>query len=61
MDHAEIFNISTEKEREIQLHMLPPSKLRLIRYQLSISYGKQVYLIKESTPSFMQVIVGNKH
>ena len=50
MDHAEIFNISTEKEREIELDMLPPSKLELIRYQLSISYGKQVQLIKESTP-----------
>ena len=60
MDHAEIFNISTEKERELKLHMLPPSKielhmlplskLELIRYQLSISYGKQVHLIKESTP-----------
>ena len=41
MDHAEIFNISTEKERELEFHMLPPSKLELIRYQLSISYGKQ--------------------
>ena len=50
MDHVEIFNISTEKERELELHMLPPSKLKLIRYQLSISYGKQVQLIKESTP-----------
>ena len=40
MDHAEIFNISTEKERELEL----------IRYQLSISFGKQVPLIKESTP-----------
>ena len=50
MDHAEIFNISTEKERSIELHMFPPSKLKLIRYQLSINYGKQVQLIKESTP-----------
>ena len=24
MGHAEIFNISIEKEREIELHMLPP-------------------------------------
>ena len=50
MDHAEIFNIGTEKERELELHMLPLSKLELIRYQLSISYGKRVQLIKESTP-----------
>ena len=50
MDHAEIFNISIEKEREHELHMFPPTKLKLIRYQLSISYGKQVQLIKESTP-----------
>ena len=50
MDHVDIFNISTEKERELKLHMFPPSKLELIRYQLSISYGKQVQLIKESTP-----------
>ena len=41
MDHAEIFNISTKKARELELHMFPPSKLELIRYQLSISYGKQ--------------------
>ena len=47
MENAEIFNISTEKEREIKLHMFPPSKLKLIRYQLSISDGKQVQLIKE--------------
>ena len=60
MDHVEIFNISAEIEREFELHMLPPSKLELIRYQLSISYGKQVQLIKEST-QFMQVIIGNKH
>ena len=60
MDHAKIFNISTDKQRELELHMFPPSKLELIRYQLSISYGKQVQLIKEST-QFMQVIVGNKH
>ena len=50
MDHSEIFNISTNIEREFELHMLPPSKLELIRSQLSISYGKQVPLIKESTP-----------
>ena len=50
MDHVEIFNISTEMEREFKLHMLPPSKLEFIRYQLSIRYGKQVHLIKESTP-----------
>ena len=50
MDHAEIINISTKIEREFKLHMLPPSKLELIRYQLGISYGKQVQLIKESTP-----------
>ena len=50
MEHAEIFNIITEKERELELHMLPPSKLKLIRYQLSISYGKKVQLIKESNP-----------
>ena len=50
MDHAEIFNIRTEIEREFELHMFPPSKLKLIRYQLSISYGKQVQLIKELTP-----------
>ena len=42
MDHVDIFNISIEKEREIKLHMFPPCKLELIRYQLSISYGKQV-------------------
>ena len=48
MDHAEIFNITTEMERQFELHMLPPRKL--IRYELSISYGKQVQLIKESTP-----------
>ena len=29
MDHADIFNISTKKEREIELHMLPPSKLEI--------------------------------
>ena len=50
MEYVEIFNISIEKERELELHMFPPSKLELIRYQLSISYGKQVQLIKESTP-----------
>ena len=41
MDHVEIFNISIEKERELEFHMFPPSKLELIRYELSISYGKQ--------------------
>ena len=41
MDHAKIFNISTDKEREVELHMFPQSKIELIRYQLSISYGKQ--------------------
>ena len=51
MDHAEIFHIiSREIEREFELHMLPPSKIELMRYQLSISYSKQVQLIKESTP-----------
>ena len=50
MDHTYIFNISTEIEREFEFPMFPPSKLKLIRYQLSISYGKQVHLIKESTP-----------
>ena len=39
-DHAKIFNISTKMEREFELLMLPPSELELIRYQLSISYGK---------------------
>ena len=29
MDHAKIVNISTEIEREIELHMLPPSKLEI--------------------------------
>ena len=42
MDHVEIINISTEMEREFELPMFPPSELELIRYQLSISYGKQV-------------------
>ena len=41
MDHAEIFNIRTEMEREFELPMSPPSEPELIRYQLSISYGKQ--------------------
>ena len=50
MDHAKIINISTEMEREFELPMLPPSELELIRYQLSISYGKKLQLIKESTP-----------
>ena len=29
MDHAEIFNISIEIEREFELHMFPPSKLKI--------------------------------
>ena len=29
MDHADIFNISREKERELELHMFPPSKLEI--------------------------------
>ena len=41
MDHAKVFNISTEMEREFKLLMLPSSEIKLIRYQLSISYGKQ--------------------
>ena len=41
MDHADIFNISTEMEKEFEFSMLPPSELELIRYQLSISYDKQ--------------------
>ena len=41
MDHSKIFNISTEREREFELHVLSPGKLELIRYQLSISYGKK--------------------
>ena len=49
-DHVEIINISKNMEREFKLPMLPPSELGLIRHQLSISYGKQVQLIKESTP-----------
>ena len=50
MDHAEIINISTEMEREFEFPMLPPSELELIRHDLIIIYGKQVQLIKESTP-----------
>ena len=50
MDNAKIFNIITKMEREFEFPMLPPSDLELIRHQLSISYGKQVHLIKESTP-----------
>ena len=50
MDHAEMLNISIAKERELELHLFAPSKLELIRYQLSISYVKQVQLIMESTP-----------
>ena len=41
MDHADIINISTEMARELKFPMFPPSELKLIRYQLSISYGKQ--------------------
>ena len=37
-------------EREFEFLMLPQRELEFIRYQLSISYGKQVQLIKESTP-----------
>ena len=50
MDHAEIINIRMEMEREFKLPMFPPSELEYIRHQLSINYGKQVQLIKESTP-----------
>ena len=50
MDHAEIMNISTKMEIEFKFPMFPPSELELIRNHLSISYGKQVQLIKESTP-----------
>ena len=41
MDHVDIFNISTKTEREFEFPMFPSSELELIRYQLSISYGKQ--------------------
>ena len=41
IDHAGIINISTEMEREFELPMFPPNELKLIRYQLSISYGKK--------------------
>ena len=41
MDHAKIFNISTEMEREFEFPMSPSSEFELIRYQLSISYGKK--------------------
>ena len=50
MDHANIINIITEMERELEIPMLPPSELELIKHHLSISYGKQVQIIKESTP-----------
>ena len=50
MDHAEIINISTEMERELEFPMLPPSEIELIRHRLSIIYGKKVPLIKKSTP-----------
>ena len=42
MDHAEIFNISTNMEKEFEFPMFPESELELIRYQLSIIYGKQI-------------------
>ena len=45
MEHAEIINISTNMEGEIEFPMFPPSELKWIRHQLSISYGKQVQLI----------------
>ena len=41
MDHVDIFNISTKTEREFEFPMFPPSELKMISYQLSISYGKQ--------------------
>ena len=41
MDHGEIINVRTEMQREFEMTMLPHSELELIRYQLSISYGKQ--------------------
>ena len=41
MDHAEIFNRSIDMEIELEFPMFPPSELELIRYQWSISYGKQ--------------------
>ena len=50
MDHAKIITISTEMEIEFELHMFPPSEIELIIHQLSIIYGKQLQLIKESTP-----------
>ena len=50
MDHFEIINIKTEMEREFEFLMFPPSELELIRHRLSTSYGKQVQLIKDSTP-----------
>ena len=46
MAHVEIINISTEMKREYEFPMLSPSELEFIRHQLSISYGKQVQLIK---------------
>ena len=49
MYDPEIINISTGMEREIEFPIFPPSELEFIRHQLSISYGKQVQLIKEST------------
>ena len=41
MNHVEIFNISTKMDREFEFPMLPPSEIKLIRHQLSISYGKK--------------------
>ena len=42
MDHAEIFNRSIDMEIELEFPMFPPSELELTRYQLIISYGKQI-------------------
>ena len=39
MDHAKKINMSTERERELELPMLKPSELELTRHQLIISYG----------------------
>ena len=48
MEHADKINMSTKIEREFEFPMLPSSKLELIGHQLSISYGEQVRLTKES-------------
>ena len=50
MDHVEIINMSTKIDKEFKFPMFPPNELELIRHQLSISYDKQVQLIKESIP-----------